>query len=744
MSHSPVRRRSPILFTLCLLTAAAISACGGGGTESETTFSASTANQPSVETSQAAETDDPSLALQAAHEQALAGHGSAVDPFGLASPTPMPQLAEAAPPSPELAAAQVAVPNASKKRSGESLPPVAVEDGTSNSDGTSCGADIGGWTTPVPSALQASVPLRSTSQPGSRLYYISSAQGSDTTGDIYFWDGSRIVDSKGSATDANGVAYGSDPMNPSAAVKAFKRWSYVGPRNVATSDIGTKGVPGAPMPSFRAGYPDWWLFARGETFDLAEDLLSFERQFNPLATKVYGSLAVPGGRSATERQIVGAYGNLCQARPRFVNPILGFMSRYSSATSPAFKNVAYLSLHFDGHVRVPGGNYAGVTLLGQTTASVDLLFEDIWFDASTFSVGSSNAAQITLRRSIITDNYSTDGSHVQGLYYDGTREGRFRIEESILMRNGFSRGDPKTMSWPPTGTQIWNKFNRNLYVNGKTDFTTSGMFDSVSMMGASGDQFRPGMQVQRNFFYQGYVSMGARGGYPDAEGSTGSILDNVLQRFVASGTNDNTGQPGWGFQLGGGAFSVEVAHNIVTGAQHSSKWWGVQLTPILQDCYAPALYATRANRIHHNILDTGSSTAALSVTDGTSNACFGLVLPGVRSNAATDNVLLNTKLRESEYLPVAAAVGTAPDTSYQRNQLYADRAAAAARLGWTNPNRTLKTYLQSQGVVVTSTDGFPEYFAKATALRRGQWSPQWTARPLVNYIRNGFAMQAVE
>jgi hypothetical protein len=711
--------------TLCLLTAAAISACGGGGSGAETPSAAQTADPQPVATSQTAE-----------------GNGPLADPLGLESPAPLLQLAEEVPPSTELAAAQVAVPTASTTLSADSLATATLENAASSSDGTSCGADIGGWTTPAPSALQASVPLRSTSQPGSRLYYISSAQGSDTTGDIYFWDGARIVDSKGSATDVNGVAYGSDPMNPSAAVKPFRRWAFVGPRNVATSDIGTKGVPGAPMPTFRAGYPDWWLFKRGETFDLAEDLLSFERQFNPLATKVYGSLAVPGGRSATERQVVGAYGDLCQARPRFVNPMIGFMSRYSSATSPAFKNVAYLSLHFDGHVRVPGGNYAGVTMLGQTTASVNILFEDIWFDASTFSIGSANAAQITLRRSIITDNYATDGSHVQGLYYDGTREGRFRIEESILMRNGFSHGDPKTMSWPPTGTQVWDRFNRNLYVNGKTDFTTSGMFDSVSMMGASGDQFRPGMQLQRNFFYQGYVSMGARGGYPDAEGSTGSILDNVLQRFVGTGTNDNTGQPGWGIQLGGGAFSVEVANNIVTGAQHSSKWWGVQLTPILQDCYAPALYATRANRIHHNILDTGSSNAALSVTDGTYNSCFGLVLPGVRGNEATDNVLLNTKLRESEYLPVAAAVGTTPDTSYQRNQLYADRTAAASQLGWTDPNRTLKSYLLSKGLPVSSADGFPEYFERATQLRRGQWAPDFTSRAINAYIRTGFGMTA--
>ena len=44
------------------------------------------------------------------------------------------------------------------------------------------------------------------------------------------------------------------------------------------------------------------MFKRGETFDLSSDLLSFARQTNPSVTQVNSSLAVPGGRSATERQ----------------------------------------------------------------------------------------------------------------------------------------------------------------------------------------------------------------------------------------------------------------------------------------------------------------------------------------------------------------------------------------------------------------------------------------------------------
>jgi hypothetical protein len=606
-----------------------------------------------------------------------------------------------------------------------------------------CGPDIGGWTVPVPSAADPSIPLRSMTQTGSRLHYISAATGNDATGELYFWDGRQIVDQHGKATDAAGVAYGTDPMNPTAAVKAFKRWSFVGPRRATTADIGSRGEVGGTFSASRAGYPDWWLFRRGETFDLADDLLSFERETNPAAAMVYGSLAVPGGRSSVERQIVGAYGDLCAARPRFVHPLLGFVSRHERAGFPSLKNVAYLSLHFDGHDRVAGGNYAGVTLLGQTAASVDILLEDIWFDASTISIGGANGAQVTARRVIVTDSFATDGSHVQGVYYDGSRAGVFRIEESILMRNGFARGDPKTMPWPPSGAQIWDHFNRNLYINGETDFSRSGLFDSVSMLGASGDQFRPGGHLQRNFFYQGYVSLGARGGYPDDAGPTGSIVDNVLQRFTATGTNMNTGHPGWGFGVSGGSFAVEVARNIVTGAQHPSRWWGVAVSPINQDCYAPAKFPTRSTRIRMNVIDAGTAQAAINVTDGTTNPCFGLVLPGVRDTVASDNVLITDKLREGEFTPIGAAVGTLADTAFTSNKVFPSRAAAAAALGFPAPDRTLKTYVQANGVTVASSDGFPEWFAKATAQRRGQWRPEWTARPLVNHIRAGFGMPEV-
>lgn len=607
--------------------------------------------------------------------------------------------------------------------------------------------DIGNWTIPVPSIASSTVPLLDMKQPGSRLYYISAAHGSDQTGELYFWNGSHIIDAHGSSTDASGRAYGTDPMNPSAAVHAFKRWAYVGPRADATKDYGTPGLVGGAGYGARGGFPDWWLFARGETFDLSQDLLSFEHETHPDTTSVNSSLAVPGGRSATEPQVVAAYGDVCRPRPRFIHPMLGFVSSYQKTYNPPLKNVAYLSLHFDGHDRITPGTYAGITLLSQTAAATGILFEDVWLDAATVNIGGANGAAVKLRRVLLTDNYSTDGSHVEGLYYQGSPEGQLRIEESILLRNGFSRGDPKLMSWPPSSTQpgspYWDIYNRNMYINGQTAMMQSGFFDSVSMMGTSGDQFRTGMRVERNFFYQGYVAMGASGGHPDTDGPTGTIVDNVLQRFVGTGTTDNRGHPGWGFQLGSGAYQVEVSGNIVTSAQSAPAVYAFQLNPLGWYCYDFSFhYPTRQNKVHDNVFDAAGAAAAVTIEDGVSGeetlGCAHWAYPGVTGNEVARNVMIDSTLKESVYAPKGAAVGTTNDTVFSSNRMFASRTTAAQALGWSAPERTLKTYLLSRGVAVSSADGFPEYFTLATAQRRGQWQPDWTGRALVEYVRTGF------
>ena len=625
--------------------------------------------------------------------------------------------------------------------------------------------EVGGWTIPTPVTFNTSTyGLTDYRQPGSRLFYISNS-GSDPsgiespTGQIYFWDGTQIVDASGSSTGDGDIAYGTDPMNPSGPIKPYKRWVYVAPRRITTSGInGAKvgaawaGLSGdAPGGGdFRTGFPDLWLFKRGDNFDLQAEYLSFAQETDPfLTTTSGGSLAIPGGNSASQIQVVGAYGDVAQPRPRFTNPN---SDRFLKAGT-SIKHAAFLSLHFDGR----GTNnltVGGFYFYAQPKESVNILLEDLWLEALSGSSIVQSGLEITLRRVLITDGFNKIGenSHVQGLYTSGTRDARIRIEQSILMRNGWKHGDPE-LSWPPSGDQTWNKFDRNMYLSGQCDNLKCGVFDTVSMIGASGDQFRPGMRVERNFFYQGYLAMGASGGYPDSDGPTGTILDNILQRFKGSGTNDNLGHPGWGFELTSGANRVEVARNIITAAQHPAGSFGFGLNNLSWHCYSHTFkYATRNNNIHDNVFDSGTASAAIRIVDGSGNQNADandrcgpqLGTAGTTGNQVVNNTLINASSTESEYLTHINSEGLLDDTVFTGNDVYPDRAAAAGNLGWVDPERTLKTYLVDiLGVPVTSDDGFIEYFNEAKKQRRGYWREEYTARPLVNYIRGGFGIDAL-
>jgi hypothetical protein len=596
-----------------------------------------------------------------------------------------------------------------------------------------------GWTQHHPSAIDPAVALRSARQKGSRIIYISSAHGNDESGEFYFWDGSRLIDSQGKSHDAKGIEYGLNPASPSPAVRPFKHWAAVAPRT-DQGDLLSKNPIFGTTPVTRAGYPDWWLFARNETFDLAADFRAVvpTSAANP---NFVASLATSGGRSATEPQVITAYGSLCLPRPRFINPVLDFVTRFESIYTPVFRNVIYSSLHFDGH-GITEGNSA-LRLLGQSAEAKALLFEDIWFDAANINIGTKNNAEITIRRSLLTDAHSITGKiRTQGIYYEGGPKGVLRIEESILMRNGF-RGDPKRFDWPPKADQVWNIYNRNIYMSGQTESMRSGFFDSVSMMGTSGDQFRPGMRIERNFFYQGYLMIGGSGGRPDSDGPSGTVLDNVLQRFEGTGTNDNRGQPGWGIELSWGANQVQVTRNIVTGAQHPAKSPAIKFSPY---DLCPYLKPTRNNRVFGNILDSGSAPAAISSVDGISYAqvcAQPWTFPGISNNSVYDNVLINSANRPHVYLPRQVAVGTQSNTLVRSNTMLIDRNQGLSLEHWKDPNRTLRTYLQSKGVKVSSEDGFPEYFDIASKMQRGRWDANWTARSLVNYIRSGFDMPAL-
>jgi hypothetical protein len=63
------------------------------------------------------------------------------------------------------------------------------------------------------------------------------------------------------------------------------------------------------------------MFKRGETFNLTQDMVDFSLRMNSGSTlnaTNAGTLSLSAGRSETERQVMGAYGNICDPRPHFI------------------------------------------------------------------------------------------------------------------------------------------------------------------------------------------------------------------------------------------------------------------------------------------------------------------------------------------------------------------------------------------------------------------------------------------
>ncbi|MBS3088481.1 hypothetical protein J4402_01745 [Candidatus Pacearchaeota archaeon] len=600
------------------------------------------------------------------------------------------------------------------------------------SDNERGGTLIDGWTVFTPTPYDSSIPLRNLSQPGSRIFYLSS-EGDDITGEIYFWNGSNIVDSSLNGADEFGIAYGTDPMNPTGNIKTFRNWIYVAPKGYSNDpvqrcgDIGPGGFPGEYRTCTRYNYPDWWLFKRGDIFDINV------------------SLVASGGKSESEVQIIGAYGDLSLPRPKIASNLsIDFIQRWGD---PDPRNIMYQSLHFDGR----SNSSRSVSWMYQTNLSRNILFEDVWFEAGGVTI-QDTGSEIIFRKCVFTDNFRTDGGHNQGIFYSGKTDAILRIEECILMRNGFSRGDPEATGWPPSlaNGQYYDIYNRNMYISGESQNMKSGLFDSISLISASGDQFRGGMRVENNFFYQGYVSLAGYGGYPDSYGPTGSFKNNVVQRFVGTGTSDNRGQPDWGVMLSSGTYGVEVSGNIVTGAQHSTNNGAFILSGRVGWPCATLLfhYPTRENKVFNNIFDATPSPYGIKIEDGIELAdlvdCSLWQYPGLINNTIYNNTIVNANGVEYSYVPMYGAEGTTQDTTFEGNKVYFSREEAGVAMGWLGHNRTLKTYLQSLGISVNTDDGFLEFFYLARQQRRGNWQYDYTSQAINDYIREGFEIVSEE
>jgi hypothetical protein len=312
------------------------------------------------------------------------------------------------------------------------------------------------WMVPTPVIRDAGIALTSDSQPGTNIYYIDPVGGvGPNLIQAYGWNGTNIIDSTGSTTGAGGVAYGTDPLNPSGPVVAGKHSTAVfldrygnlpGVRNGFGSGYGP-GEAEYSGTSNRRGSSQWYLIKRGTTLDLTDDLADYKAACTSLGADcqyTYSGLATHGGTSWAARQVIGAYGPLATARP-IITQRAGvaagaIVARNASGYAESgWSNVQYMDLVFNGKIRnglvdpVYGFSFIG----GAIGANV-------WATGCLITGCMNNPVQGAERqfmfyRSMITDVFKNPGpGHSQGIFSSGAnRNGKMQLLESFMAHNGF-------------------------------------------------------------------------------------------------------------------------------------------------------------------------------------------------------------------------------------------------------------------------------------------------------------------
>jgi hypothetical protein len=580
-----------------------------------------------------------------------------------------------------------------------------------------------GWSefVPVPSSG-----ARDASDTGSRIAYVSAASGSDSTGEYYWWDGTNVV-------DAAGVSYGSDPFAPTGVVKPF-----------ATSGGHARGGDRYDADRF----PDWVLFHRGEDY----------------TTGNFGFV----GRSAQEPALFGAYGDVELERPRILNSLA-----WCYCGNPRVAYLAVVSLQL-----APAGQAVSIhTQSNELVTPPEKIrswfwFEDILVKNTTYGVSIQSSSlpegssDVTIYRSVFTEIWDPS-AHNQGVYVSGDYS-TLHIEDSIFYRNGF-KTDPATT---PGRRDI---FSRNFYVGGGGRLGTT-LRNVISADGGSGGpQLRFGGRVEGSLIIEGYwfAATDSNGNSPDwltpTSGQTFAIRDNVqlVMEFPyagqSAGDSDERAHTGSGFTIQGGSSNGVFENNIISGALldeagfvgGADQGFGNSGVALLAEVYRTDTGVDiwpHDNTIRNNIFyrtsgivvggtNTGWENAGSNVFEnnawlgrassnavsgrGVSDVSGGLVLrgntfytdrPDVFAGGSIDASILNATVQNNTVLPTAAAT-------------------------WMAPQRTLKTYTADVlALQVSSTDGMPEFFQRATQMRKGKWYEEYTARAVVNYIREGFGV----
>ena len=633
-----------------------------------------------------------------------------------------------------------------------------------------------------------------TRDPGSKIVFFDPENGDNATGELYWWDGSSIVDNSGHRTNAEGLRYGDNPLEPNLeAIAPFQFPLGIRPNSDAfdprlrTHQYDFTAVAG--------GYPDWFLFRRGRVHQLFDgDLFGGQSAAHPMVLSAYGP---PEDGRAIIDPVSTDIEYLGDMRPSDENPL----SATLQGDNPGRVHMFLFGLEIHRDIGVQGLSEVDDDATGEPTS---MHIEDCAFENATLQ---GAPRSLVVYRTILANRYSD--AHNQGYFVDGFGASAL-FEESIFYRNGYKQ-DPRTHADPRRDI-----FSRNIYQGGGAQMGHTYR-NVISADGASGGpQMRLGGLIEHSLIVEGYWFSSTDSNEPvnpwmtagRQAGQSAVVRNNVqlVYRYPSPAdpdTNPDTlrsdvaAQPGIGFQLLGASFGAEVYGNIISGAMMRDEL-GIAdpaSAGMILDAYPQVfddgrIYSQRDNRVFDNIIyRTGTGLATLPAREGRQTGDW----------SAAQNISIDSNVFVAEHAVDLAGINLsgadqlriASNRFYTNDTRLPDHPAigahnstqpmsrAADSEGWPDPDRTLRRYvtevlglellewtddpyLPSSEIPVGQEydpTGVKTFMAVATNMRYGgvspapppgskpswsgdyEWDQRYTAAAVVDWIREGFGLQ---
>ena len=512
-------------------------------------------------------------------------------------------------------------------------------------------------------------------------------------------------------------------VDPSADTRIIYISSSLGnDSNSGTSADSPLKTIAAGKALLRNGMPDWLLLKRGDVFDQGEGLGGWGFS----------------GRSTNEPMLISSYGPAA-ARPMLKAGI--YNGIYASKPDSPANHVAIIGLDFYANKADPNSpDYDGIAHdnvgLSWYNGS-DLLIEDsrfrFFYTNIILSPYSGAVNNITLRRNIVADSYSTD-SHSQGAFISGVNG--ITLEGNVFDHNGWNAS---------IATAEPTIFNHNVYmVANNTGVVVRGnIFANASSHGL---QARSGGDIIGNVFLNNPINLLYGRPVLPVTVPAGTISGNYF-----SGSRDINGMArGSGIDLASPQGGTSITNNIFSGANTQGTAFAIQFSGGWNTGGSDLGFNNMivANNLIYKWNNGFYFPPGLLPGGITQNSINGLVVKDNSFQQIPGHLVDHPNPYNSIYEPWSGndyngtgdpaswfSMGSSyTTTSWSIWHATVDPTGTATKATYADPDRTMATYNASLG----GTASVNAFLAQARLQSKTNWRPDYTTDAAISYIKAGF------